>query len=267
MKALWAGMSWAGMAIHCPRQAHAERLCRKSNLAEADLGHHALEAGAHDAAGGRTAEIVVDDLDLMPAQVLQPLPHGILERPALAVVQDLVGRGLPHVKDGFAILVVRPDIIRGPRRPAERLRRRRMGVFLRFWSQLSLAAPENGACDDGWPPGSPPTKRQQRRQIHTGSGCQLHGQAGQPVAHPGRQFLPAVRARATSAADHVPGRLLDHLMNTDDTSSPRVPGIKDLSFLSRFGPVGVPSPGCTTSSNLRRASTGSPPSPLPTGPQ
>jgi hypothetical protein len=84
----------------------------RPDLAEADLGHHPLEAGARDAASGRTAKVVVDDLDLMPAQGLQPLPHGILERPALAVVQDLVGRGLPHVEDGLAIPMVRPDRVR-----------------------------------------------------------------------------------------------------------------------------------------------------------
>ncbi len=94
---------------------------------------------------------------------------------------------------------------------------------LRFWSQLSLAAPENGACDDGRPPASPLSdrhqqgaKRQQCRQIHAGSGCQPHRQAGQPVEHPGRQFLPAgrrsrhersaPRPRQTSRSPHEHGR-------------------------------------------------------------
>ena len=96
-------------------------------------------------------------------------------------------------------------------------------------------------------------ERQQRRQIHAGLGGQPHRLAGQPVEHPGRQFLPAARARATSAAHHLAGRLLDHLVDTDDAPSPGMPGIKNLPLLSPFGPVGVPSLGCTMSSGHTRA--------------
>src|SRR5712691_9701867 len=39
-----------------------------SDLAEADLSHHPLEAGARHAARGRPSEIVVDRLDLAPAE-------------------------------------------------------------------------------------------------------------------------------------------------------------------------------------------------------
>jgi len=68
-----------------------------ADLAEAHFRDHALEAGALDAACGRTAEIVVNHLDLGPAQCCQGIPHGILLRTALAVVQNLMGRRLPDV--------------------------------------------------------------------------------------------------------------------------------------------------------------------------
>jgi hypothetical protein len=56
--------------------------------------HHSLEAGAGDAACRRTAEIVVDRLDLAPAERDQPVAHGVLQRAALPVVQNLVSGGL-----------------------------------------------------------------------------------------------------------------------------------------------------------------------------
>src|SRR5262249_39351249 len=61
-----------------------------ATLSETYFCDHALEAGALDAACGRTAEIVVDDLDLGPAKCRQAISHGILQRTALAVVQNLM---------------------------------------------------------------------------------------------------------------------------------------------------------------------------------
>src|SRR5215831_3853826 len=61
-----------------------------ADLAETYFCDHALEAGALDAACGRTAEIVVDHLDLGPAECRQAISHGILQRTALAVVQNLM---------------------------------------------------------------------------------------------------------------------------------------------------------------------------------
>ena len=121
----------------------------------------------------------------------------------------------------------------------------------RFWSQLSRAAPENGACDEARhqrhrqrfaparleAPTTPPDPR--------GVGMSA-ASAGQPVEHPGRQFLPAGRVRATIAAQDIAGRLFDHLLDANNASSPGVPRIKDLTLLSALGPVGVPPPGCTT---------------------
>ena len=50
-------------------------------------------------------------------------------------------------------------------------------------------------------------------------------------------------AVVTAAADHIARRLLDHLMNMNDASCPRMPRIKDLALL---GPMGVASSRCTT---------------------
>ena len=86
----------------------------RAHFAEADLCHHPLEAGAHHTAGGRATEIVVDDLDLRPAESHQALAHRVLQRPALAVVQDLMARRLTHVEDRSAIQMMLPilsDII------------------------------------------------------------------------------------------------------------------------------------------------------------
>ena len=63
----------------------------RANLAEAHLGHHALEADALNTARRRAAEIVIDDLDLGPAERPQTTLHGILRCAALAIVQHLMG--------------------------------------------------------------------------------------------------------------------------------------------------------------------------------
>ena len=55
----------------------------RSDLAEADLRYHAFESGAGDRSGRRAAKIAIDDLDLAPAELAEPIPHGILQEPAL----------------------------------------------------------------------------------------------------------------------------------------------------------------------------------------
>src|SRR3982750_2242476 len=75
--------SWAATAPTLPRQTP---------------GHQGPEAPRGGPAGGRAAEILVDDLDLRPAQLDEPVAHRILQGLALAVVQDLVCRGLAHVE-------------------------------------------------------------------------------------------------------------------------------------------------------------------------
>src|SRR3954468_2626603 len=61
----------------------------RTDLAEADFRPHPLEAGAHDAAGGGAAEVVVDYVDLRPAKSHKTLAHRVLQPSALAIVQDL----------------------------------------------------------------------------------------------------------------------------------------------------------------------------------
>jgi hypothetical protein len=85
--------------------------CHGPNLAEADVGHHPLKAGPRHCAGGGAPKIVIDDLDLRPPQGPQPILHGILQRAALTVVDDLVGRGLTDVEHRLAPEVVRLDFV------------------------------------------------------------------------------------------------------------------------------------------------------------
>jgi hypothetical protein len=75
----------AGKARDLPR-----RYC--ANLAETDLRHHTFESNTGDAAGCRATKVVIDCLDLRPAQFREPIPHGVLKRAALTVVQDLMNR-------------------------------------------------------------------------------------------------------------------------------------------------------------------------------
>jgi hypothetical protein len=62
----------AGKARHLPRRHRAD-------LTKANLGNHALEAGADDAARRRATEVVVDGVDLRPPKCAQTIPHGVLQ--------------------------------------------------------------------------------------------------------------------------------------------------------------------------------------------
>src|SRR5215207_5167902 len=84
----------------------------RADLAQADLRDHALEAGSLHSARGRTAEVVVDHLDLRPPERRQPIPHGVLQRAALTVVQHLMGRGLPHIKQRLALQMMGANLVR-----------------------------------------------------------------------------------------------------------------------------------------------------------
>ena len=61
------------------------------------------------------------------------------------------------------------------------------------------------------------------------------------------------RVVVMAAADHIARRLLNHLMNMNDASCPRMPRIKNLALL---GPMGVASSCCTTRSDrMHRSDT------------
>src|SRR3954453_19582978 len=88
-----------------------------ADLAEADLRNHPLEASALHAAGGGATEILVDDLNLRPAEHRQATAHGVLQSAALTVVQNLMPRGLAHVEQRLALQMVGTDLLRGHHRP------------------------------------------------------------------------------------------------------------------------------------------------------
>src|SRR5262249_1097308 len=85
--------------------------CYRSDLAETDLRHHPLKSGACNSTGRRAAEIVVDDFDLAPAKLAEPVPHGVLQDPALLIVHDLIPRALPNVQNGLAPEMMRFDLV------------------------------------------------------------------------------------------------------------------------------------------------------------
>ena len=69
-----------------------------ADTALADRGQQPLEAGTGDAAA-RSAEIVVDDLDVAPAKLLGAIGKAVLPAPALMIVRELICRRLPDVDD------------------------------------------------------------------------------------------------------------------------------------------------------------------------
>ena len=79
----------------------------RTDLAQADLGHHSIKAGARDAACRRAPEIVIDRFDARPAQGHQTIAHRILQGAALAIVENLMGGGLPYIQDRLALRMVR----------------------------------------------------------------------------------------------------------------------------------------------------------------
>jgi hypothetical protein len=74
-----------------------------ADLAQADRGDEALEAGAVPAAGARQAKVIVDHPDrrLRPAHLPGAARQVILAAGALLVVLDLLRRGLADVDDSL----------------------------------------------------------------------------------------------------------------------------------------------------------------------
>src|SRR5208337_277980 len=67
----------------------------------ADRREQPFEARASDAAS-RSPEIVVDDLDVLPAEQSRSVGKAVLSALALQIVSDLLGRRLPDVDDCVA---------------------------------------------------------------------------------------------------------------------------------------------------------------------
>src|SRR5258707_201515 len=86
----------------------------------------------------------------------------------------------------------------------------------------------------------------EHRNVNIGSGAHTPGRAGRPIEHPGRNLQPSPGCPTTEAAtENLSVRLLNHLVNIDQASGPRMPRIKKLVLRD---PVGVPSSCCTTRS-------------------
>src|ERR1700730_17850646 len=84
----------------------------------------------------------------------------------------------------------------------------------------------------------------EHRNLNIGSGANTPGRAGRPIEHPGRNLQPSPGCPTREAAtENLSASLLNHLMNMDQASGPRMPRIKKLVLRD---PVGVPSSCCTT---------------------
>src|SRR5258707_141794 len=86
----------------------------------------------------------------------------------------------------------------------------------------------------------------EHRNVNMGSGANTPGRAGRPIEHPGRNLQPSPGCLTREAAtENLSASLLNHLMNMDQASGPRMPRIKKLVLRD---PVGVPSSCCTATS-------------------
>src|SRR4051812_39634972 len=94
-------------------------------MAEPNLGHEPLEARPALGRGAGAAEIVVDDADARPrpAQSTGAFGETVLQRRGLAMLLELLQRGLSNVDDGQPVKMARLDLARQHR--AGRARRRR----------------------------------------------------------------------------------------------------------------------------------------------
>ena len=58
----------------------------------------------------RTPEIIIDDYDVLPAQLPRTFLKAVLTSPAFVIVQHLVSGGLTNVDEGAARQVIRRDL-------------------------------------------------------------------------------------------------------------------------------------------------------------
>lgn len=84
----------------------------------------------------------------------------------------------------------------------------------------------------------------QRADVNLGRRAHACQGTSSAVEHPRRNLEPPVRrCSSLAAAESIPTRPLDLLINVNTTPSPAVPAIENFS---NFGPVGVATPRCTT---------------------
>src|SRR5215468_281370 len=96
-------------------------------------------------------------------------------------------------------------------------------------------------------------QRPKRSDIHMRKRLDSHRRACRSIEHPQRQFQPTTgRALIMATAGHGARHLVDHLMNLNGASCPRMPKIENFAAL---GPMGVASSRCTMASVPIRALT------------
>ncbi len=82
-----------------------------SDLPETHLRNHSPKPGPSVRRRRRSALILVDELDLGPAETADALLHCVLQPRALGVVHELVLRRLPHIKHRAALQSLGGDLL------------------------------------------------------------------------------------------------------------------------------------------------------------
>ena len=113
-------------AIAC--QARSFDRKHSAGPALADCGQQAFEARAADARAG-TAKIVVDDRDLLPAELTRAIGQSVLAAAAFMIVQQLIRRRLADINKSATRQMLRHNLCH--RRSPLRQRRRRRCRYLR----------------------------------------------------------------------------------------------------------------------------------------
>ena len=172
-----------------PRHLEPEH---QADVAEPDLGHQALEARPALGRGAGAAEVVVDDADARPrpAQPAGPLGEPVLQRRGLAVLLELLQRGLADVDDGQPVKMAGLDLARQHQARLVPSDGALMGR-LRFWLRVSPAA---GAVAPGGRSGRP-ASGVWSRAARTRTGSPRPGSRASTVhRHPARQRQQRVGA-------------------------------------------------------------------------
>jgi len=98
-------------------------------------------------------------------------------------------------------------------------------------------------------------ERHKRAKIRHRIGGAPHRLAGHGVEHPRRKLQQAIaRGLRHLASSHRAARFLDHLMYSNNPSSPRMPSIRNPALNPEIGAVGVLSSCSTTPSGPTRLS-------------
>ena len=126
----------------------------RPHVAQTYLSHHPLEPGTRRTARRGPPKILVDDFDLGPTKLRQALAHGVLQRPALAIVGHLMRRGLAYVQHRLACPVLNTDLLSAHRRrspaPDSARARRRAERARAEWSRPDGSEPEDAPSLASW---------------------------------------------------------------------------------------------------------------------